>query len=469
MEVTLWGVRGSIPTPRPDTVRYGGNTSCAEVAAAPNSTVILFDQVSFQNLEMWQSFRVSALFLASAYNTLYDKSLETETDRKEYEQTIQQFSQGMSWAGATEFGALSGLVTALGATTANNASTFTIQDSTVAVSLAHQLQRCQPAPTLVYYPLFGSSVNPDRANLVTDTLSNLNKVRKKVQDQVLKPQLIPTQSNPNPQKPTPVPSTDAKFTILQDLNTQYDQLFTSLLAPSVQASGATVGTAPAGITSVVQGADLENRLQQPNTYVLYANVVAAGGTQIDRKNLLTVLFTGDWISYSGGVVVNVALTKSDDNLLVFADTLRYRTAPWLPFATMRHPKQAKNVEDASSGDNALSLFDETGSRPLAQLDWAEATPTEIEAGKPIHIRVGLTAPPQNDNQVSLSPGEEVTDGVILKKMPKVISVPPLGTVGSVDFDTVAIPNVSTATIVVSYHAVSKKIQLKVKQPGGQAN
>ena len=41
MEVTLWGVRGSIPTPRPDTVRYGGNTSCAEVAAAPNSTVIL--------------------------------------------------------------------------------------------------------------------------------------------------------------------------------------------------------------------------------------------------------------------------------------------------------------------------------------------------------------------------------------------------------------------------------------------
>ena len=41
MEVTLWGVRGSIPTPRPDTVRYGGNTSCAEVASAPNSTVIL--------------------------------------------------------------------------------------------------------------------------------------------------------------------------------------------------------------------------------------------------------------------------------------------------------------------------------------------------------------------------------------------------------------------------------------------
>ena len=29
--LTFWGVRGSIPTPGPGTVRYGGNTSCVEV------------------------------------------------------------------------------------------------------------------------------------------------------------------------------------------------------------------------------------------------------------------------------------------------------------------------------------------------------------------------------------------------------------------------------------------------------
>src|ERR671922_2633046 len=29
----LWGVRGSIPVPGPDTVRYGGNTACVEVRA----------------------------------------------------------------------------------------------------------------------------------------------------------------------------------------------------------------------------------------------------------------------------------------------------------------------------------------------------------------------------------------------------------------------------------------------------
>src|SRR2546427_727520 len=31
MEVRFWGTRGSIPTPGPQTVRFGGNTSCVEV------------------------------------------------------------------------------------------------------------------------------------------------------------------------------------------------------------------------------------------------------------------------------------------------------------------------------------------------------------------------------------------------------------------------------------------------------
>lgn len=33
MQVTFWGVRGSIPSPGPDTVGIGGNTSCVEVRA----------------------------------------------------------------------------------------------------------------------------------------------------------------------------------------------------------------------------------------------------------------------------------------------------------------------------------------------------------------------------------------------------------------------------------------------------
>jgi phosphoribosyl 1,2-cyclic phosphodiesterase len=41
MNVTLRGVRGSLPSPRPETARYGGNTSCVEVRAASGTVCVL--------------------------------------------------------------------------------------------------------------------------------------------------------------------------------------------------------------------------------------------------------------------------------------------------------------------------------------------------------------------------------------------------------------------------------------------
>src|SRR6516225_3141258 len=41
MHITFWGVRGSIPTPGPNTVRIGGNTSCVEVRAG--KAILIFD------------------------------------------------------------------------------------------------------------------------------------------------------------------------------------------------------------------------------------------------------------------------------------------------------------------------------------------------------------------------------------------------------------------------------------------
>jgi phosphoribosyl 1,2-cyclic phosphodiesterase len=41
MKVKLWGVRGSIPSPGPKTVRYGGNTTCIEVRTDSNELIIL--------------------------------------------------------------------------------------------------------------------------------------------------------------------------------------------------------------------------------------------------------------------------------------------------------------------------------------------------------------------------------------------------------------------------------------------
>ena len=41
MKVKFWGVRGSIPSPGPKTVRYGGNTTCIEIRTDNNELIIL--------------------------------------------------------------------------------------------------------------------------------------------------------------------------------------------------------------------------------------------------------------------------------------------------------------------------------------------------------------------------------------------------------------------------------------------
>ena len=41
MKIKFWGVRGSIATPGPTTVRYGGNTTCIEVRADDGTLVII--------------------------------------------------------------------------------------------------------------------------------------------------------------------------------------------------------------------------------------------------------------------------------------------------------------------------------------------------------------------------------------------------------------------------------------------
>ena len=41
MRIKFWGVRGSIPAPGPDTIRYGGNTSCVSIHTASGKLVII--------------------------------------------------------------------------------------------------------------------------------------------------------------------------------------------------------------------------------------------------------------------------------------------------------------------------------------------------------------------------------------------------------------------------------------------
>jgi len=42
LQVNFWGVRGSIPTPQPDNLGFGGNTTCIEVRL-PNDEIVIID------------------------------------------------------------------------------------------------------------------------------------------------------------------------------------------------------------------------------------------------------------------------------------------------------------------------------------------------------------------------------------------------------------------------------------------
>jgi phosphoribosyl 1,2-cyclic phosphodiesterase len=50
MKIKVWGARGSIPAPGPETMRYGGNTSCVEVTLDDGSTLILDAGTGIRNL-----------------------------------------------------------------------------------------------------------------------------------------------------------------------------------------------------------------------------------------------------------------------------------------------------------------------------------------------------------------------------------------------------------------------------------
>ena len=50
MRIKIWGARGSVPAPGPETMRYGGNTSCVELTLSDGSTLILDAGTGIRNL-----------------------------------------------------------------------------------------------------------------------------------------------------------------------------------------------------------------------------------------------------------------------------------------------------------------------------------------------------------------------------------------------------------------------------------
>jgi hypothetical protein len=315
-------------------------------ALKPSGTVLVFDQTSFQNLQAWQSFQASADALTSAYQATisqitFDKPAAGQNNPTSNTLSTQGPGPAATPSGFFAGSDVSGLISALAASTTNAPSNFTVPDSAMATAILHQMSRLDSCKTLkrIYYPLFGNSASlVDPTNDVNAVLLRLNNARWSVL--ALLTQNAATNTSP-------------LWLATDHLNTDYDQLLGTLstsVAQNQTPAAAAAGPNP-GITSIVQGAQIAGVLKAPNTYVLYANVVSAGGTQQDIKNLFTVLFTGDFISYSGGVIVNYALTESVTDTLLDADVLRYRSS----FTRLHHVHKSKHLESVDSGDNIVSL------------------------------------------------------------------------------------------------------------------
>jgi hypothetical protein len=139
-----------------------------------------------------------------------------------------------------------------------------------------------------------------------------------------------------------------QVTAFSDLDTTYNSFIAGLSTPN-----ATTGQPL--LSSILQGFRIRALLAQGDKanpiVAVYVNVAFAGGTQRDRKNLFTAVFTGDFIKYSGGVGVNVIVFKvaGDDSAILFSDLLRYRS----PLKTINKPGCYNGA--GTAGDNLGDL------------------------------------------------------------------------------------------------------------------
>jgi hypothetical protein len=95
--------------------------------------------------------------------------------------------------------------------------------------------------------------------------------------------------------------------------TRFDAFFTRVTSPD-----------SAGVVALAQAAQLE-QLLAGNSLVLRVYVEKAGGSLVNRKNIVTFL-GGDPVRVSGGLVVSYTITDPNDGRVLAADVLNCRTS-----------------------------------------------------------------------------------------------------------------------------------------------
>jgi hypothetical protein len=334
------------------------------IAKDPNVRVVVLDTPALQALEAYDAFFMQAESINGAFADMAPQS--------------------GAGGGIDDFADITGAVTATAvASTSETSSNFTIQDPTAALVL---LRKLLPAgcPNAYYAGVYAvSDVAGAKANFkvykadpkagkeivandlptVPEELDNLATNRAQTLETIITlpsgqptpntcyATATPVQGAPSGTKTnasglTAVSSSDPCVSAFNTLDSTYNAFLTSL-------STANSTTGQTAISAAKQGYPLRAIFQLANTKPvlgIYLNVAAAGGTQQDRKNLISAVFTGDWIRYSGGVSVNVVVFQvtGTASKVLFSDLIKFRT----PLTKISAPSDKKGL---NAGDNLDEL------------------------------------------------------------------------------------------------------------------
>jgi hypothetical protein len=342
----------------------------AGASADPTSTVVIFDQASFASVQSYEAFIANASAIVSLYESLLpddsndlkipDKKKLNALLKQQYKDKHKQLEPRVAGISGTidPFTDASSVLSSIAiAANTETPGSIVFPDSAMAVALTGSLTSstggCLNKNLAVAYPpLFGSGSASDYSSAdIQSDLDIVNEVRGYVTSAVQAANngwiTSHTPQSGNPALPGTPPSGDPVLTAaLTDITSQYD----NYIGPYLQLGSNGTST---GIGPVVQGYQLANLLagkadaagQHPHpAYILLATIVSAGGTMRDHKSFWTALGNGDKITFSGGLIVSVAMWQSNGNAPVFSKVLRFRA----PFSDVEDPSDTTHVTD---GDN----------------------------------------------------------------------------------------------------------------------
>lgn len=310
---------------------------------ADGSTIVIYDQATFASLQSFEAFVANIKVLTASYETLIPDLLvltdrlkrlakvrqqgDLATKPGELAEHLKSKREFLALGPIDPFSDLTALLSAVAVSSnVETPSSVVIPDSSIAIALTSGLRRATPCSdhkqpfNVIYPPLFGKSSTSDFASADLEVnIQILQDVRQFAHE------VVYTNVKDHSAKDKNLGDANAVLTkALTDIDGLYDNFMNSLLQPNA-------GSGVIGSASVIQGIRLITLLKgdskkPDSTYVLLASVVGAGGTERVHKTFWTALGHGDKITYSGGLITNVAMWKSTGGNSSIAELMYSKSA-----------------------------------------------------------------------------------------------------------------------------------------------